>query len=743
MALSQQESKKSIIDAKDALRELIEDQGDYNNLLKSSLRDLDNMQKAYTRIAAKLESLNRGTINVKQVQQELARLNQKEYIAKQKVLDLEAGLSKETLRQISFSNTLNSLLNKANTEQDRNRVLKQIEINNAKLAGNIELKNLEHAKVAAKIAEEELELGKSHLDNEKKVSRQMGISGNLMKIFATKLGVGEEAYEAMSEKARKVVKEQEKMSALGKAASKIFGGWQVAASGAKSIAKSMFSSVFDPAAMLGIGGALITGLKAAFDYIVGIQDQTVKFARAMNMSTEQARNLKMQFADVNVANGNLFVNTQKLVESQTEMVDLLGVTNRLSNEILSTNIELKDIAGLEADVRSGLAQTAIISGRQAKDVTKSVLAQVQGLKQATGVQFQNQKILKEVTSLSGVLGLQFSKYPAQLTKSLLTVKAMGMELKEVDALADSFLDFESSISKEFEAQLLTGKEINLAKAREAFLNNDLATAAAEITNQVGSSADYLKMNRIQQESLAAAMGMSRDSMADMLKKQEMLSILGAKDTDNARQQLKIGLEKYKNQKALSAALGEENYQQLINASLQERIAAFIEKIKQSVSDFVEKSGIIDKIEGFMNYLSKPENIRAAIISIRDVFANIVDVIATIAGGVVGILDFFGAISDQKAESIQGFLSGAGDRIRSMGGNISIGNSAAKNQVGTIGNSQAVAGSNFSAGGMGTTVVNSTIVLEGRTVGVGTTNAVVQGHQGDSQIGSKGAVVTAR
>jgi hypothetical protein len=38
-------------------------------------------------------------------------------------------------------------------------------------------------------------------------------------------------------------------------------------------------------------------------------------------------------------------------------------------------------------------------------------------------------------------------------------------------LADSFLDFESSISKEFEAQVLLGREINLTKARQAFLDN--------------------------------------------------------------------------------------------------------------------------------------------------------------------------------------------------------------------------------------------------------------------------------
>jgi len=221
----QQSAKKSILDAKAALRELIDEQGDYNNLLKNSLRDLDNVQKAYVKISARLDSLNRGAVNVKEVQRELANLNQKEYIAKQKILDLEAGLSEETKRQQAYTQTLNSLFNKAQTDKERERIQKQIDINNAKLEGNIELKNLEYAKVAAKIAEEEKIAGQAALETEKKVSRQLGISGNLMKIFAEKIGMGEEAYSVMSTKARNLVNEQKKMSEGARIFSKIIGGF--------------------------------------------------------------------------------------------------------------------------------------------------------------------------------------------------------------------------------------------------------------------------------------------------------------------------------------------------------------------------------------------------------------------------------------------------------------------------------------------------------------------------------------
>jgi hypothetical protein len=266
--------------------------------------------------------------------------------------------------------------------------------------------------------------------------------------------------------------------------------------------------------------------------------------------------------------------------------------------------------------------------------------------------------------------LQFAKYPDRLAKSLVTVKAMGLELSKLDGMADSFLDFESSISKEFEAQLLTGKDINLAKAREAFLNNDLVTAAAEITKQTGSANEYLKMNRIQQDSIAGALGLSRTEMADMLKQQELFTKLGAKDLKDAQAKVQALKAQGKTREEIAALTGEEAYQSLVNASAQEKIAAFIDKIKQSIADFVESSGIIDKVEGFINWLSKPENIRKAIMTVRDVFATIVGIVADVASGMISVLNFFNAISDEKAASAKSFLSGAESSIRSLGGDFS-------------------------------------------------------------------------
>lgn len=718
------------------LKNLLDSQGDYNNLLKDAIRELGQMDRAYGKIEARLATLNSDSINVKHVNRDLLLLKQKEYIENKKLSDLQKLVEPEAKAALNIAKENTRILMEEAAILGEKIDYEQTMLKYLEDTGNLEAAALYAQEKKLEIANKQVQIGKSSLANEKAVSRQLGISGNLMKTFAEKIGFGEEAYAAMSLKARKLVEQQKDMSKAGAMFSKVLGTWKVAAAGAGSIATSALSSLSDPALLIPVFGSLIVGLKAVLNYILDIQDKTVKFARSMNLSTTEARKMKMEFASLSITSGDLFINSQKMVESQMEMTDALGTTNKLNNQILATNIKLKDIAGLDLETRKSIAETSVITRKSSDSITKSVLAQVVGLKNATGISFQYQKILKEASNLGGYLGLSFAKYPDKLTKSLVTVKAMGLELKQLDSMANSFLDYESSIANEFEAQLLTGKNINLSKARELFLNNQLADAAAEITNQVGSADEFLKMNRISAESLAKSFGMSRDELGEMLKKQELLSKLGAKDTDNAQKQLQLGLQRYKSQEALAAAVGQEAYNNLLNASAQEKIAAFVEKIQQSFADFVESSGIIEKIEEFMDFLSKPENIKSVITSLRDFFANAVEAVLQIANGIINAIDFitFGFGIDEDFErKFEKFSEEAPNKIRALGGNfggVSVSNNAANGIASASAPQAQPALIGGGTKGESRQVIENVLVVNGKVIATAN-NEVVNGSWGST------------
>lgn len=447
------------------------------------------------------------------------------------------------------------------------------------------------------------------------------------------------------------------------------GGGAVSGAGATSLLGGLADVASKIPFIGGLLGALISGFKGVLDFALGIDAANTRIAKSLGISKKEAIDLKNSFVETKNIGDSIVVNQTRLVESQIELSQQLGVNNTLSRDILATNIELKEVAGLEVEARKSLAETAIITNRNQKEITKGVLGQVALFKGLTGIGFNFKDILGEAAKQTGVIGLQFAKYPEKLTKALVSVKALGFDLKQVNELAGGLVDFEGSISKEFEAQVLLGRDINLTKAREAALNNDLATVSAEITKNVGSAGDFLKLNRIQQDAIAQSVGMSRDSLADTLKKQEAFTKLGAKDLQQANAKIQALQAQGKSQEQISKMLGEDAYNYITQTSTAEKLAEVMNKIKLVFVQFVEKSGLVE-------FLTNPQRIESFVKSLVGRLAGAVEVIGDIIGGILDFVSHLPGTDKLKYQELASRVrSGAGEfggGIRTMGSNLNFG-----------------------------------------------------------------------
>jgi hypothetical protein len=142
------------------------------------------------------------------------------------------------------------------------------------------------------------------------------------------------------------------------------------------------------------------------------------------------------------------------------------------------------------------------------------------------------------------------------------------------------LDFESSIEAELSAELLTGKNINLEKARGLALEGKSAEAAAEILKQVGGTAEFSKMNVIQQEAMAKAVGLTREGLADSLIEREALEAMSAREGDTALQAYEKLKASGKTEAEMVELLGEKTAEQLKQQSAQDKFNTSIEKLKE-------------------------------------------------------------------------------------------------------------------------------------------------------------------
>ena len=100
-----------------------------------------------------------------------------------------------------------------------------------------------------------------------------------------------------------------------------------------------------------------------------------------------------------------------------------------------------------------------------------------------------------------------------IARAAVAARRLGLDLGSVAAIADSLLDFETSIGSEMEASMLIGKQLNFNKARELALSGDLVGAAQDVVSQIGGQAELEQMNVIQRRAVADSIGVSVEELS--------------------------------------------------------------------------------------------------------------------------------------------------------------------------------------------------------------------------------------
>jgi hypothetical protein len=329
-----------------------------------------------------------------------------------------------------------------------------------------------------------------------------------------------------------------------------------------------------PMRLLEVGIALIV------DAFLELDSQTAKVAESLGVSYHEAQGMNKEFSQIAQNSNNIFVTTAGVANSQMELSKILGTNAMFTEEMLITQTALTHQLGLSAETSGEIAKLGLLTGKTSKEIAANVLGQSVAMNAANGTALTEQQILKDVAKLSSSIQLSMANNPIELAKAVQTAKQFGMELSQVDGIAGSLLNFEQSIENELAAELLLGKNINLEKARQAALDNDLATVAEEIAKQAGSAAEFTAMNRIQAEALAKAVGMSREDLAKSLQDREVLAALGAKEGTALEAYNKLKKDGLSDE-AIATKLGDKNLaNSLHQESIQARFAASLNKVKE-------------------------------------------------------------------------------------------------------------------------------------------------------------------
>ena len=313
---------------------------------------------------------------------------------------------------------------------------------------------------------------------------------------------------------------------------------------------------------------------------IEINKEVAGLGRSLGTSSENAHHMVEDTKNLGRAMGDVTLTGKDYAKTMSAAAESLGLQVDLGGETYHELAKMNEMMGLTADESTQIYKLGKLNNQELSETNKSIAAGVVSSQKQLGIQINAKQVFQEIGKLNAGITTNFKQNPEALAKAVVQAKALGSNLDKMDEAASSLLNFEQSIQNELEAELLTGKAINLEKAREAALNNDQVGFMNAIAEQTGTIAEYNNMNRLQQEAIAKAFGFSRVELAGMLQEQETFNKLGDISGKTAEEQLAIARER---------GLSEEDslVKSLQQQAQTEKLEKTFQGLKETIAGLVE------------------------------------------------------------------------------------------------------------------------------------------------------------
>ena len=455
----------------------------------------------------------------------------------------------------------------------------------------------------------------------KQIQSKMGVTGKVVESFTKIPLLGN-----LIDSERVLAKVQ------SEAASKDATKTSVFKAGLKETGKVMKENLLDPAILL--GGAFTVLVKIAkffFDAMLGASMQTAKFRRDFILTNKEAEQLRQRTFDI-AGNAKQYADTQdrilitqpQIVKSLEDINNALGTqidfTKELGafgKELLVQDAILRDNLQLDEETRAAITKESIRTGKTTEQITKNSLGSVAAVGLQRKILLDNNKILTAASKITGELRSSFKGNVEEIAIGIAKLELMGLTLEQTKKIAGGLLNFEQSIAAEIEAELLTGKDLNLEKARLLAINRKYVELGQEIVNQGITTNELNNMNSVQLDAQAAAYSLTSDELTDIVQKTEEYNALTARAAKEGKKVLigeKTSLKDIYDQlqkqgageKEIVRILGDKIYAEKQAEDAQMKFNKALDQAKGSFERLVSSGALdklVDAITKFANLIS--------------------------------------------------------------------------------------------------------------------------------------------
>jgi len=444
---------------------------------------------------------------------------------------------------------------------------------------------------AQKDQDDELAFLRKNLIIRKQIEKSTGLLGAMSKSLSKIPGIGQylnadEAIDEMEKLAASIAERGEDATSFG-------NRLKIAGRGLSTLAKGFYENIKSP--------------EAVFTFFINAamtaNKESVNLSKNLGYGAANANRVRANFVGIERSANNLNVTTANLSEAFNELSSSTGFVTEYSADALTTQIKLTKQLGLTGDEAAGVYKFSVLTGKSSEQTYQSLLKGYVATRNSLGVGVPFKAAIAEAAKVSGQLASNLGNNPEIIIKAVVATKALGTSLEQAKNQGEKLLDFQSSIENELKAELITGQQLNLERARAAALMGDQVTVAEELAAQGMTAAKFSGMNVIAQKSFAEALGTTSDELANQLAKREMAIASG---------------------KSLAQITAEEADEAATRQDVQTKFNAAMEKLQSIIGNLIAGPlgsmldilsgvlGVVNKIGNAFSFLAGPLQVIAGI-----------------------------------------------------------------------------------------------------------------------------------
>ena len=251
---------------------------------------------------------------------------------------------------------------------------------------------------------------------------------------------------------------------------------------------------------------IIGGMTEILDSGIGIQNVTSDLAPNMRSARFASIKYGATMGDVSKATNSIMNN--------------MGSIEHATKDNIKGTIKLMKFYNMSADTAAEttkqFAQISSLTGKTNEQLRKSVVEMANLGKVAPT------KIFQDLSNNAEATAKWLDKSGTNMIKLSVSSSQLGVSMSDTLTITEGLLDFSTSIEKQMQASVMTGKSFNFEQARMLTYAGKHNEALKSVISQLGTEAEWMNLNGFQRQAMADMLGVSISSLQTMIVNQEKL-----------------------------------------------------------------------------------------------------------------------------------------------------------------------------------------------------------------------------